>query len=225
MSPKASTRSTFSRLLILLLSSIVFCLFWPLNTLGSTTWTITLDGTGSGPKPGYKVDPPSGGCPSQVQDPENLHICQGDAVVWVAVTTGGDVTKMRHKLSIFLEHWILDDNNSDPTRDFESINGNNTLGGATDSKAPTGVAHKYHVSLYDRLTHIEYYDDPTIMIGGKGLLGEVEVVLADCPKFQTEIDQDSIVDEQKKKKAKADAANACEAFQRLKDLLVKQPQK
>lgn len=53
-----------------------------------TTWTIKVDGTGSRLKPGYSVvfTPPTGGCPYATLplDPENLMVCQGDIVKWVA---------------------------------------------------------------------------------------------------------------------------------------------
>ena len=196
---------------------LVLPVLWAPGASAATTWTITVAATGPGPKPTYRVDPTSGGCPYQTaQNPEYLYICKGDTVQWQAKTTGDDKTKMFSKLSIFHEDFILLDKDSDPNQAFQASNGNHTEGGKTDPDAAPYVEHKYHVSVYDKVTKIKYKDDPKIIIGGanvEGLFDEIQSVCAQLPKA---IDQDINADDEAKRRAKKQASDLCQQFQNLK---------
>jgi hypothetical protein len=128
-----------------------------------TTWTITIDASGTGPLPAnYQVDrvdvDPSTACPYQNDDSDalQLRICKNDSVIWK--------TKQSADLWVFHHDPILDKGNKANLIFHGS--GTSGVGGPVDVNAdPDGTTlHEYFIFIYDGTT--AYFRDPKIIIGG-----------------------------------------------------------
>ncbi len=173
-----------------------------------TPWKITVKLVGTNTLT-YDVEPAVGGCPFPViQDPKNLHICEGDTVQWVVKTTGA---KQKTKMWIFHEDFILQDEDGDPALGFQAINTDVTKGGMTDSAATLNVPHKYHVSVFDKSTGNKYHDDPTIIIGGSHADYLIDLVQKACTQLTPPIDKDKDLSDDAKKLVDA----GCKKFKEI----------
>jgi hypothetical protein len=216
MSVQLSLGNNLNKFLVYAIAVVTLTILPAPIVRAATTWTITITAVGANPL-SYSVSPTSGGCPYQdAQNAAYLYICRGDSVEWKAITTGADTTKMFSKLTIFQEDFILLDKDSDPNEGFQASNANVTEGGKTDPTAALYVEHKYHVSVYDKVTKIKYHDDPKIIIGGVNLEGLFDEIQSVCAQFPKAIDQDISVDDEARKKAKKQASELCQQFQNLK---------
>jgi hypothetical protein len=181
----------------------------------ATTWTIIVTAVGTNSIPTYSVSPPVGGCPFPViQDPKNLYICPGDTVQWQAATSGTGPNKMHNKMWIFHEDFILLDEDGDPTQGFHATDAAVTKGGTTDPAAVLYVPHKYHVSVFDKLTKLKYSDDPKIIIGGTNVGILINFVKSICVQLPPLIDKDKDLDEEAKKLA----IEGCRQFRNINHL-------
>jgi hypothetical protein len=160
----------------------------------------------------YEVDPPTGGCPFPiVQNARDLRICDGDTVQWQAMFPGPHTAKTHLKMWIFHEHFILQDEDGDPTLGFHAVNNDFTTGGMTDSTAAWGVPHKYHVSVFDKSTKQRYHDDPTIIIGGSHAEYLIDLVQKACTQLTPPIDKDKDLSDDAKKLVDA----GCKKFKEI----------
>jgi hypothetical protein len=169
------------------------------STHAQTTWTITIDATGSGPKPaGYTVDftPKTGGCPlaeppSPPPNPQNLNVCANDIVKWVAVTKKNASGNMKSEMSVFHEHTILLDPNysNKPNQAYHASDGQATDDALVDPNATVNpsVGHEYYVAVFDKVNGAKgkwYVDDPKIIIGGVGIDDLIARINKECSEQQ-----------------------------------------
>jgi|SRR5580704_2355492 hypothetical protein len=162
------------------------------STHAQTTWTITIDATGPGPKPaGYTVDftPKTGGCPlaeppSPTPNPTSLSICENDIVQWVAVTRKNASGNMKSEMSVFHEHTILLDPNygGKPNQAYHASDGQPTQPATVDPNASVNpnVSHEYYVAVFDKVGRRWYVDDPKIIIGGVGIDELIALIKKEC---------------------------------------------
>jgi hypothetical protein len=210
LTPSSNIKSLF--VCIFTLASVTFFLT---PSAKATTWTISVKPADKNTL-SYEVDPPVGGCPSMVQDPMNLRICDGDIVLWKAVFPGSHTAKTL-KMWVFHEDFILDDEDGDPTLGFHAVNTDTTTGGMTDSAATWGIKHKYHVSVFERSNGKKktYHDDPTIIIGGTPLATFIDFVKKDCAQLLPQIEKDKDLKDPDDK-IKDQVRAGCKQFEAIK---------
>lgn len=225
MPSQLSLDNSFCKFLVYAIAVAAFGIFPVSSANAQTNWIITVTGIGTNSKPTYDVVPPAtspyncaGAHPNPPPSADYLYICANDTVQWQAATTGANPSKMRNKIWIFHEDFILQDEDHDPTQGFHAMNAI-TKGGMTDPAATLYVPHKYHVSVYDKLTRARYYDDPTIIIGGSHLEVLFDRIERACGQLPAAIDKDPSANDDSKKRAKKEANEACEQFQKLKNFL------
>jgi hypothetical protein len=193
------------------------------STHGPTTWTITINATGNGPKPaGYTLDfsPPTGGCPLAHQtnpapDPQNLAVCAGDIVQWVAVTQNNASGKMKSEMAIFHEHTILLDPyfGNKPNQAYHGSDGQKTEPATVDPNATVNpnTNHEYYVAVFDKVSGQWYVDDPKIIIGGVGVDDLLNKINKECSEQQQQGHAD--------RSAKPTVSELCKQVQELENRL------
>jgi hypothetical protein len=174
----------------------------------STTWIITVDSTGSKPKPVYSVSPTQGGCPYQaIQDPENLQVCPGDTIQWQAKSTN-----KKSEIYLFHEDSIFDQNGTSP-HGFQATDDKLTKAAQIKSDPSLQGAHEYYVAVFDKKTERVYVHDPKVIIGKGSPLELLEDMQEDCGPLVSGLANNSTAREQ--------ARAICEDVEKLKKLLNK----
>ena len=141
----------------------------------STKWIITVDSTGSEPKPGYSVSPTKGGCPYQAkQDPENLQVCPGDTIHWQAKSTN-----KKSELYLFHEDLIFDQNGTSP-HGFQATDDKLTKAAKIKLDPSLEGDHEYYVAVFDKATKMVYVDDPKVIVGKGSPFELLDEIQEDC---------------------------------------------
>jgi hypothetical protein len=151
---------------------LVLTLLSAVNATASTTWTITIDVTG--PTIAYKVQPSANpDCPysKTAQNPQKLMVCQGDTIVWQAVTSPDQNGNMNSLLFVMQPDYVLEDASGNPAEFFSAATSGSkkptpTSGGASAPTVPVGIWHEWYVVVYDLNSKMPYFDDPRYIFGG-----------------------------------------------------------
>jgi hypothetical protein len=148
------------------LLSVGFVLIPSAKAAKQTTWTITVDVTGGGSKPGYQVafDPDynHGGCIYAIPgvNAKKLVVCPGDIVKWKGNSTGN-----KHELDAFWSDDLFKDASGAAIFTLNATDGNPSQPGYVSSTATQLVYHEWYVALYDKKASAIRCDDPKIMVG------------------------------------------------------------
>lgn len=171
------------------------CLSIPLRSEAQVSWTVTIDFSGVGEVPKYKVDrnPPSGGGCNYPAPADGylLRICQNDTLSWKASTPGAS-----RDVAIFLKHAILDDAGTRPHW-FKTHDANAT----PPAKPYSGIIpddyeeYEYSVAVYDRTNMHLYAHDPKVIIG-TGSRATIDEILETIEQTSKELKKDLAEDAQ-----------------------------
>jgi hypothetical protein len=209
MTRQLSFRTLGTRCVVFIAVVTVFVILLPYSAKAqSTTWIITVDATGSRPKPVYSVSPTQGGCPYQaIQDPENLKVCPGDTIQWQAKSTN----KMS-EMYLFHEDLIFDQNGTSP-QGFQASD--DKLTGAAQIKTNPSLKgdHEYYVAVFDKKTKRVYVHDPKVIIGTGSPVELLEGIQEECDHLVSGLANNP--------NARAQAKAICEEVEKLKNLLKK----
>lgn len=194
-------------LMVVTLLAIFAILLVPRASAQATTWTITIDATGSSSNPGYSVSPTTGGCPFTLkQNPENLAVCPGDKIVWQLMST-----EKLSELYLYHEDAILLDPNTNSPHGVQASNDNPSLTYTVKSNPSLQGPHKYYVAALDKKTARLYVADPKVIIGQGSPIELLDQIQTACKPLLGSLEDNS--------KAKDQAKAMCAQVQQIKNLL------
>lgn len=196
----------------------VFCIFLTQRAQAQTQWTITIDATGSQPKPhGYTVARKDIGSPCSYNnsnsDAPKLKVCGNDIVQWIASTAADSSGIKKNELFIFHEDKVLLDGNKNSIQLLHESDGNAAEGIVDPSAVQPGqdVDHEYYVIVYDRSHKKWYVEDPKIIIGGTRGPQLIRSIQKSCDELSPLLDKHDDLG----KEARDKAIQACKTFSEI----------
>jgi len=206
--------STIKKLLVYSITVATFTIILAPRAKAYTTWTITIDATGNGPKPaGYSLSRTDTGIPCEYTNSSSgarsLTVCPKDVVLWVASTAPGSSGKKKNELFVFQEDTILLDGDNNSVQTLHSSDGAAT-GGTIDPTA-TLLGHEYYVVVYDRSNKKWYMEDPKIIIGGTQVPSLMEDIQKNCKQLTPLLEKHADLS----KEAKEQAIKACKQLEEI----------
>lgn|ERR1700735_5050335 len=176
------------------------------------TWTITVDKLATGTKPGYSLScatsttpPIPVQCPST--DPTEIKVNRNDTIYWQI----GNTSNL--EMWIVNDDLIVDDASGTATHHHHAKKGvaPERDGGNVDVNAPVSAdKHKYSVFAYDLNSKFLYYDDPRIIIGGRGLEESLHAIEKNCETLRDKLEHGPNA---------ADAKALCQQIEALQESL------